>query len=336
MELIDVHAHLFDKHLPVTAAEAVANAQAAGVVQCVVPGLDVVTSREAIKIAGQFPGVCFATVGVYPSEVLVEGFELQATIESLQVLLAHDSPPPSRSRSQATNTSKEIPNRAAASTSHYQRGTSHSVVGIGEIGIDYYHHDREETGPAQRAAFAAQLQLGIDHDLPIIVHGRQAYADVLDVIRAHPGSRGLLHSFEAPYEIARQALDLGWVISLTALITYPGSAALRDVVRRLPLDRLTVETDAPYLPPQSIRDRNKESGKRNNGTLTPSSSFLLPHSKPVVGKRGINNQPAYMVETAQVLADLQGVSLGEVARATTATARQLFQLPSFNLSSWRG
>lgn len=196
------------------------------------------------------------------------------------------------------------------------------VVGVGEVGIDYHHHTREETGKVQREAFAAQLELGLEHDLPIIVHGRKAYDDVLDVIRAHPGSRGLLHSFEASYEVAKRALDLGWIISFTALVTYPGNEYLLDVAKQLPLDRITVETDAPYLPPQSIRLRTKE--RMNERT----EEQLTQTNHPIVGKRGVNNQPAYMVETAQKLAAARGISLDELAAATTQTARALFGLPA--------
>lgn len=310
MELIDVHAHLFDANMPVSPAEAVAAGQAAGVVQMVVPGLDVATSREAIEIADQFPGVCFATVGVHPSEVLIEGFDLETTIAELKNLVGQpDSSTPGTS-DDASGAQNDMRKR---------------VVGIGEIGIDYYHYDRAETGKTQREAFAAQLSLAVEHDLPVIIHGRNAYDDVLDVIRAHPGSRGLLHSFEASYEVAKQALDLGWIISFTALVTYPGNEYLLDVVRKLPIDRISVETDAPYLPPQSVRERSHQSPVTSSQVVD--SRFTI-HDSPVIGKRGRNNQPAYMVETAQTLADARGISLEELATATTATARTLFGLPS--------
>lgn len=357
MSLIDVHAHLFDAHMPVTPAEAVANAQAAGVVQMVVPGLDVATSRQAIEIARQFPGVCFATVGVHPSEVLIPEFDLNTSIGSLnQLINSHPEPhvPPWRDRTskdltqQTTQPDLSTPRSIAIDLGAQDDSTERTgqespftpyssrltgpTVGIGEVGIDYYHYDREKTGSVQREAFAAQLSLAVEHDLPVIVHGRKAYDDVLDVIRAHPGSRGLLHSFEASYEVAKQALDLGWLISLTALVTYPGNSDLRDVVRRLPLDRITVETDAPYLPPQSVRDRlrNDQISSTKNQTNT---KYQIPNTRPIVGKRGVNNQPAYLVETAQVVAELQGVSLEQLEAATTKTARTFFQLHPNNLSS---
>lgn len=326
MQFVDVHAHLFDANMPVTPAEAIAAAQAVGVAQFVVPGLDVTTSKAAIALGQQFPGVCFPTIGIHPHEVLIPDFDLTASIGQLSELLSSRwKKSEIRIRKSETNQNPEIRTLKQGTqlpTTNYKLQTT--MVGIGEIGIDYHHHTREETGKVQREAFATQLALGAQHDLPIIVHGRKAYDDVLDVIRAHPGSRGLLHSFEADYEVARQALDLGWIISFTALVTYPGNEYLLDVANKLPLDRITVETDAPYLPPQSIRIKNQEVRSKNIDRAHPSP--LTPHSLSVIGKRGINNQPAYMVETAQALAVARGISLEEFAAATTHTARTLFQL----------
>lgn len=298
MELIDVHAHLFDANMPVTPAEAIRAAQEVGVGQFVVPAYSLATSRQAVELAEQFPGVCFATIGIHPHEVLIPAFDLNASVAALKDMLD----------STTTSYDSRVTNYEPGRPESHTSGLVPRPVGIGEIGIDYHHHTREETGKTQREAFAAQLALAVEHDLPIIVHGRKAYDDVLDVIRAHPGSRGLLHSFEADYDVAKQALDLGWVISFTALVTYPGNEYLLEVARKLPLDRITVETDAPYLPPQSIRK-------------------ALPTAGAVIGKRGINNQPAYMIETAQKLADARGILLDELAEATTHTARTLFQLP---------
>lgn len=295
MELVDVHAHLFDRNLSVTPAEAIACARAVGVTQCVVPGLDVTTSHQALKIADQFPGICFATIGVHPSEVLIPEFNLLAVMEMLGVML-------DRSATENGNAATSLP------------------VGIGEIGIDYYHYDRDKTRSIQREALATQLAVAVEHDLPVIVHGRSAYEDVLDVIRAHPGSRGLLHSFEAPYDVAKAALDLGWIVSFTALVTYPTHQWLHDVIRRLPLDRFTVETDSPYLPPQSRRIVSN-----GRGAMSPTPQ--------VIGQRGRNNQPAYVVETVETIAKIRSQSFEQIALATSVTARQLFQIPHSNLTS---
>ncbi|MBI4032158.1 TatD family hydrolase [Candidatus Berkelbacteria bacterium] len=280
MELVDTHCHLNDPNLAFSVEEALANAQAAGVVQLVVPGMNGPTTRRAVELATAYPGRLFAAVGFHPHNVLQRSGGISAeAIAELRTL-----------------------------------STQPGVVAVGEIGIDYHHYD-QTTRDVQREAFAAQLEFAVELDLPAIVHGRDAYADVLDVIQAHPRSRGVLHSFDAPYEVARAALDAGWLISLTAIITYRDADRLREVVRKLPLDRLMVETDTPYLPPQSIRDASKDlqsAGRAIGGK--------------VIGARGRNNQPAYLPETARVLAELQGVDLETVAMTTTGTARSFFGL----------
>lgn len=271
MEFIDTHAHLNDEHLPVPVATAVADAKAAGVVQIVVPGTDLENSKQAVLLANTHDAV-FAAVGIHPHDVLEGKFDAAAVRPLID-----------ESR----------------------------VVAVGEIGMDFHHYDRDETIEKQQAAFAAQLEFSIEAGLPAIVHGRRAYADVLDVIRAYPESLGVLHSFEADYETAKRVLDADWFISLTALITYPQYDWLRDVVRKLPLELLMIETDAPYLPPQSLRD------------VTP------PVAKPGThGARGRTNTPAHVVEVAKVLAELKGVELGLVAATTTETARNFFRLPA--------
>lgn len=271
MTLIDTHCHLNDSNLVIPADEAIRAATEAGVTRFVVPGTDLVNSRTALELAAAHPEVCFAAVGVHPHDAVAA----PTPLAELRTLAAAEG-----------------------------------VVAIGEIGIDYHHHTRDETGAMQREAFAAQLALAVELGLPAIVHGRNAYDDVLDVIHAHPGSRGVLHSFEAPYEVAAAALDLGWIVGFTALVTYRGNDALREVVAKLPDDAFVLETDTPYLPPRTVRDRAKTEAS------TPG----------VIGARGRNNQPAYLIETAQLVAQVRRTSLEAVALATTRTAAQFFSL----------
>ena len=268
MEFIDTHCHLSDEHLPLAAADAVARAKQAGVTQIIVPGTDLETSKQAVLLANSDDAI-YAAVGMHPHDVVKAVFDPSA----LRPLIDESR-----------------------------------VVAVGEIGMDFHHYDRDETLERQQSAFSAQLEFAIEAGLPAIVHGRKAYADVLDVMRAYPESLGVLHSFEADYETARAALDAGWLISLTALVTYLEYDWLRDVVRRLPLELLMLETDAPYLPPQSVRTGHAEAKRGAHGA------------------RGQSNEPKYVVEVAKVLAGLKGVSLEEVAAVTTETARNFFHL----------
>lgn len=172
------------------------------------------------------------------------------------------------------------------------------VVAIGEIGLDYY---RDWSPPAQqRAAFEAQLDLAARRGLPVIIHNREASADVLaalkawtaalpDALRARPG---VLHSFAASWQDAETALDLGFYIGFTGPVTYKKANDLRQVAARTPLDRLLVETDGPFLPPHPYR--------------------------------GQRNEPAYVRFTAERLASLHSVTPDELAEATTRNALALF------------
>ncbi len=169
------------------------------------------------------------------------------------------------------------------------------VVAIGEIGLDYYRDLAPR--PAQRAAFAAQLALAQELGLPVIIHNRDAHEDTLALLREALGGRlgalsGVMHCFSGGPELAQQVLDLGLYLGLDGPLTYPNARALPEVARLAPLERLLIETDCPYLAPQ--------------------------------GHRGQRNEPAYVRLVAERLAELRGLTLAEVSRATTTNAGALF------------
>jgi TatD DNase family protein len=165
------------------------------------------------------------------------------------------------------------------------------VAAIGETGLDYYRH---HTSPeAQRRAFAQHLELAVQLDLPVVIHNREADRDILAAVRACPGVRGVLHCFTGDAQVAEEGLDLGLFISFAGNLTYPTAGALRGVAGRLPIDRLLVETDAPFLAP-------------------------VPH-------RGRRNEPAYVRETLQALAACHGLPAGQMARQVATNARALFR-----------
>lgn len=177
-----------------------------------------------------------------------------------------------------------------------RRLSSHpKVVAIGEIGLDYYRDHSPK--PVQHRFFELQLRLAKEIGLPVCIHARDAYADVLRFIEdagKSPGDLGgMLHCFAGTLADARRALDLGFQISIGGPVTYPNAGALSAVVRELPLDRLLTETDCPYLAPQSYR------GKRN--------------------------EPARVVEVAARIAELTGCAVDSVQEATANNARSLFR-----------
>lgn len=167
------------------------------------------------------------------------------------------------------------------------------VVAFGEAGLDYFYEMGSR--PAQERGFRAHIAAARETGLPLVIHTREADADCGKILEDEMGKgafRAVLHCYTGGRDLAMQAIDLGLTISFTGILTFKKSQALRDLVAELPADRLMVETDSPYLAPGKYR------GKRN--------------------------EPAYVVETAKVMAEVRGVSLDEIARQTTENFFRLF------------
>ncbi len=166
------------------------------------------------------------------------------------------------------------------------------VLAVGEIGLDYhYDHSPREV---QREIFVAQMEIAARARKPIIIHTREAWADTMSLLRSHWHGPGIMHCFTGDSGQAAEALDLGMHLSFAGILTFPKAGGLREVAAAVPLDRVLVETDSPYLAP-------------------------VPH-------RGKRNEPAFVVETARALAAARRMSLEDVAEATTANFRALFHL----------
>lgn len=172
------------------------------------------------------------------------------------------------------------------------------VISFGETGLDYYHpyFDKEK----QKLSFENHISAAQEEALPVIVHTRDAGDDTIEILSSRmkeSSFTGVIHCFTETYEFAKQALDLGLYISITAIVTFKNAVKLQDAVAKLPLDRILLETDAPYLAP------------------TP--------------YRGKVNEPAYMVHTAEFLANLFAVTKEKIAETTTDNARKLFTKANF-------
>lgn len=169
-----------------------------------------------------------------------------------------------------------------------------SVIAIGETGLDYYYS--EDTKQLQQDAFAHHIEVAKQLAKPLIVHTRDAKADTLAMLKAGDAEQcgGVLHCFTEDWPMAKAALDMGFYISLSGIVTFKSAQALQDVAKKIPADRLLIETDSPYLAP-------------------------VPY-------RGKTNQPAYVVEVAGFLAALRGQSVGELAKQTTDNFYRLFPL----------
>ena len=176
----------------------------------------------------------------------------------------------------------------------WQYAQDPKVVAIGETGLDY--HYTPETKALQQQLFAQQIEVANKVNKPLIIHTRSARQDTMDMLEQHGAEKcgGVLHCFTEDYTMAKRALDIGFYISISGIITFRNAEELRDVARKIPLDRLLIETDSPYLAP-------------------------IPY-------RGKPNQPAYVRETCEYVATLKGVSTEEFARITTQNVQNLFKI----------
>ncbi len=170
------------------------------------------------------------------------------------------------------------------------------VVGLGETGLDYYYNN--SPADLQQESFRRHIHAALETSLPLIVHTRDADEDTYKILKTEGQGRlrGLLHCFSSTRQLAEQAVEMGFYLSISGIVTFKKSQELRDIVKEIPLENLLVETDAPFLAP-------------------------MPH-------RGHTNEPAYVVHTASVVAEVKGISLEELGRVTTANALRVFNLMS--------
>lgn len=223
MPIFDTHAHYDSGAFNTDREEILSALPAAGVELVVNPGCDLETSRTAVALAEKFPHV-YAAVGVHPSDC--EGWG-DAEFAELEALSLHEK-----------------------------------VVAIGEIGLDYYWPDNPPR-EFQQQVFRRQIELALKRDLPIIVHDREAHQDSLNVVLDYPELRGVFHCFSGSPEMAEILIKRGWYLGIDGPITYKNARRAPEVAEVIPLDRIVVETDAPYLTPEPFR------GKRNDSRHLP-------------------------------------------------------------------
>lgn len=253
MILVDTHCHLHRQEFDLDRTQVVARAKEAGVTVLLDPATDLKSNKMVVDLARQIPEV-YAGVGVHP----------------------HDA---------AGLTAAGVDEIAALASSP-------KVVAIGEIGLDYY---RNLSPPeVQQEALRKLLRLADRLKKPVILHCREAYPDLFSILREclTPPIRGLLHCFSGGVEEANEGMELGFHLSFAGNLTFPKADRLREVAKAVPLEKLLLETDAPFLAPQAFR------GKRN--------------------------EPAYMTELVRTWVEIRKVTPEELAQITTATARELF------------
>ena len=255
--LIDSHAHIQGKEYADEREAIILRARQAGVEKIIAVGGagDMSSNTEAVALAEMFPNI-YATVGMHP----------------------HDA--------------KDVGEGELCELRHL---TSHpKVVAVGETGLDYYYNHSPHD--VQRRVFTRFIRLARDTGLPLVVHERDAAHEAVELLRLEGGQdlRGVIHCFTGDYAAAGAYLDLGFYLSFTGIITFKNAGPLREVVRKVALERILVETDSPFLTP-------------------------VPH-------RGKRNEPAYVRFVAETIAEIKRVPLEEVAQRTTRNVQDLFKI----------
>ncbi len=251
---IDVHVHLDKLKTPFD--EALAAASAVGVVQVITIGTEPADHPVVLALSQKYFPQVACTLGVHPHEASLWNHGVGEWIRSA-----------------------------------FAGPGARGIVAVGEIGLDYYYNNcpREQ----QLEAFRNQMDLAIELGLPVEIHTRDADADCATVLAEYRGRvRGLLHCFTSSMDLAKSALDCDFDISISGVVTFKNAESLREIVRYLPLDRLHVETDAPFLAP--------------------------------VPMRGRSNLPEYVLHTAKAVAEIKGTDLTALSEVTRANAHRLF------------
>ena len=256
LNLFDTHAH-YDAHQFDPDRDAVLSAlPEQGVALVVDPGCDLESSAAAVELAHRYPHV-YAAVGWHPENC---GPYTDLSLRQLRDWCADPK-----------------------------------VVAIGEIGLDYYW-DENPPRDLQRSVFRSQMALAEELNMPVIVHDREAHGDTMDIIRDFPGVRGVMHCFSGSAEMAKELVRLGWMISFTGVLTYKNARKAVEAAQAVPMDRLMIETDSPYMAPEPCR------GRRCDSSLV------------------------YYV--CEKLAALKGLTVEECARITRENGCRFFGLPA--------
>lgn len=262
MRLFDSHAHYFDGRFSSSECPEGADGlltrlfEGREIDTVINVGTDVPTSLLAVEQASRFPGM-YVAAGIHPSDAM-QYPDMDAELQRLDALLL--------------------------------AAPQHKIVALGEIGLDYHYPDTDKT--RQAAYFDAQLALAKKHDLPVVIHDREAHGDCFDAVCAARGIRGVFHSYSGSEEMARELIRRDFYISFSGTITFKNATKIAAVAAALPRDRVLIETDCPYLAPHPYRGQMNHSG-------------LIQY-------------------TAQKLGELWGISGEEVAAITAENAARLF------------
>ena len=252
--LFDTHAHMDDRAFDEDRAELLASLPDQGLALVMNPGCSLESSRNAVALANTYDYI-YAAVGSHPDVA----DEVNDTVLAEYSKLCAENP---------------------------------KVKAIGEIGLDYHYEDIPRE--LQKKAFIAQMELARELKLPVIVHERDAHEDGMNIVRDFRDVTGVFHCYSGSAEMARQLVDMGWYIGFTGVLTFKNARKALEVAASIPLDRLVIETDCPYMAPEPFR------GKRND--------------------------PGKIYRMAEKLAELRGLSVEEIHAITTENGKRLYRI----------
>jgi TatD DNase family protein len=291
MQFVDTHCHIHESSYPLDRGEVIERAHAAGVTRMICVGTDEKSSEEALEFAAKHDGI-YATIGVHPHETKdgwgkLEAMAAPQTVSSEQPVEQRVTRGGAAPENVFSPTEKfSGADRAAGPAS------ARKLIAVGEIGLDYFytHSPRE----MQIKALEAQIDLALRHDLPVIFHVREAFDDFWPIYDNFHGVRGELHSFTDSAANLEQGLKRGLYVGVNGISTFTKVEEQRAVFASVPLDRLLLETDAPFLTP--------------------------------VPFRGKVNEPAFVKQIAEFHADIRNTTVDQIADATSMNAQTLFNL----------
>jgi len=252
--LFDTHAHMDDHAFDGDRKELLSNLPDQQIGLLMNPGCSLESSRNAVKLAQEYDYI-YAAVGSHPD---VADEVIDAVLEEYRALCKENE----------------------------------KVKAIGEIGLDYHYEDIPRE--IQKKAFRAQMALAQELDLPVIVHERDAHEDGMAIVKEFPQVKGVFHCYSGSAEMARQLVELGWYIGFTGVLTFKNARKAVEVAASIPLERIVLETDCPYMAPEPFR------GKRND--------------------------PGKLYRMAEKLAEIRGMSVEEIHRITVENGRRLYRI----------
>jgi TatD DNase family protein len=252
--LFDTHAHMDDRAFDADRQELLASLSAQGIALVMNPGCSLASSRNVWQLTKEYNWL-YGAVGSHPD---VADEVNEAVIEEYRRLCAENK----------------------------------KIKAIGEIGLDYHYEDIPRE--LQQKAFRVQMALAAELNLPAIVHERDAHADGMAIVEEFPSVTGVFHCYSGSLEMAKWLIDRGWFIGFTGVLTFKNARKALEVAEHIPLDRIVLETDCPYMAPEPFR------GKRNH--------------------------PGYLYRMAERLAQLRGVSVEEIHRITTENGKRLYRI----------